>query len=83
MAIVRINLGDQPANEGNLVAALEITDTGDIKLYVEENSAFGLRAVTEVMRLLVQNLDGMLDAHNIEIINIEQLSESPTDENIE
>lgn len=59
MAITRINLGDTGNKTvvGEVVAALEITDKGDIKLYIDDESPFGLKSVVEVMRLLVVQLD--------------------------
>jgi hypothetical protein len=62
MTITRINLGDTGAKsvEGEVVAALEITDEGDIKLYIDDESHLGLKSVVEVMRLLVVQLDARL-----------------------
>lgn len=37
MAVIKIDIGDQPVNQGKVIAALEISNTGAVVLYAEEN----------------------------------------------
>jgi len=65
VSVIRIDIGPQPKNDGQAVMAVEVTNTGAVKLYAEERD-LDLSQVARILENVAKYLRDQIIQHLIE-----------------